>query len=228
MIMAGCVTPPPATRPAIVAPPRKPAQGARYSLRPGDTLYSIAHRFGVDWRDILDANPDLDPRRLEVGATVIIPGVSELPPEEPEQAAPPENPGHPGPIPAESRFIWPVRGRVIGRFGRPVPWRMGEPNRGVDIRAEPGATVVAAKSGRVNTFQDVPGYGKVVVLEHQDGTVTFYGHNARILVRHGTWVKQGEPIALAGASGLSGGTEVHFRIMRNGQFVDPVAYLQRD
>ena len=71
------------------------------------------------------------------------------------------------------------------------------------------------------------GYGKVVVLEHQDGTITFYGHNDRILARHGTWVKQGDPITIAGSSGLSRGTELHFRVMRNEQFVDPMTFLRK-
>jgi lipoprotein NlpD len=226
-----------------VKPP--PVQGTPYTVQTGDTLYSIAKRYGMDWRAIVDANPTINPSELCPGQVILIPGGGETtppptpppitppvtPPEEAPRPLPPppvaRNPGHPGPIPAEARFIWPVRGNVLSRFRQPMSWRMNELNYGIDIRATPGEAVVAAKSGLVNTFTKLYGYGKVVVLVHQDHTTTFYGHLGEILVTHGTWVKQGEIIGTAGSTGQSSGTELHFRVMQGDRFIDPMPQLMR-
>jgi murein DD-endopeptidase MepM/ murein hydrolase activator NlpD len=129
------------------------------------------------------------------------------------------NPGHSGPIPAEPRFVWPLRGAIAARFM--------QSGSGVDIRATAGETVVAAKSGRVNVFEKTPEYGKVIVLEQEDGSATYYGRLGEILVTHGTWVKQGEAIATVGPSSGAGGAELQFRVMENDQFVDPLRVLPR-
>jgi stage IV sporulation protein FA len=113
----------------------------------------------------------------------------------------------------------PLRGEILTRFM--------QSGSGVDIRARAGQTVVAAKRGRVNVFENAPEYGKVIVLEHQDGSATYYGRLGEILVTHGTWVKQGEAIATAGPSGGANGTELQFRVMENDQFVDPLRVLPR-
>jgi murein DD-endopeptidase MepM/ murein hydrolase activator NlpD len=129
------------------------------------------------------------------------------------------NPGHGGPIPAEADFIWPLRGEIVRRFM--------ESRSGVDIRATAGQTVVAAKSGRVNIFEKTPEYGKVIVLEQEDGSATYYGRLGEVLVTHGAWVRQGEPIATVAPSGGAGGAELQFRVMENDQFVDPLSVLPR-
>jgi murein DD-endopeptidase MepM/ murein hydrolase activator NlpD len=188
----------------------------------------------VDWHTILDANPGLDPLDLQPGQVILIPREPALVKVSPDRQPrvvqperPPRNPGYPGPLAAERTFAWPLRGTIIVRFGRTVSWRMGERNQGVDIRAKPGQVVSAAKSGRVSTFTDFPGYGRVIVLEHRDGTVTFYGHLDELLIDHGRWAKQGERIATAGSTGRSSGTELHFRVMRGSTLIDPVKHLPR-
>ena len=90
----------------------------------------------------------------------------------------------------------------------------------MDIRATAGQKVVAAKSGRVSIFEKAPEYGKVIVLEHEDGSATYYGRLDEILVTHGAWVRQGEAIATAAG-------ELQFRVMENDQFVDPLRVLPR-
>ena len=105
---------------------------------------------------------------------------------------------------------------------------MGVRNYGIDLEASPEQCVVAARSGKISVFEEVPGFGKVVLLEHTDGTVTFYGHLARVLAPHGRWIRQGEPLAVAGSTGdLARGTELHFRVMRNEKYVDPLQSLPR-
>jgi len=136
----------------------------------------------------------------------------------PPAATAARNPGQGVPIPAEPYFVWPLRGEIVARFK--------QRGSGVDIRATAGQTVVAAKSGRVNLFENAPEYGKVIVLEHQDGSATYYGRLGEVLVTNGAWVKQGEAIATAGSSG-GNGAELQFRVMENDQFVDPLRALPR-
>ena len=228
VMLAGCPSVPHPVSYAPVEPgyvARPVARGRLYTIQSGDTLYSVARRHGADWREIVEANPPLDPRDLQPGTVIVIPNGRE-PDTTSAPTVIPRNPGHSGPIPAERTYIWPVKGKILCRFGRSASWRMWVKNNGLDIRTRPGQVVRAAKSGHVSTFEALPGFGKVVTLEHTDGSLTFYGHNARILVTHGRWVKQGEPIAITGSSGgLSSGTELHFRILRGVKFVDPLRYL---
>ena len=221
------------------------APGKRYTIRKGDTLYRIAIASDSDWRDIVTANPGIDPGDLRPGDVIIIPerekalpaprALKVAPEPEPiagpaaeeERRVMPKSAGYEGPLRAERRFVWPLRGRVVARYGQSVSWRRWEKNRGVDIRAGAGQLIVAAKSGRVSVFEHVPGYGRSVVLDHTDGTTTFYGHVDEVLVPHGRWVRQGEGLASAGSSAQSNGAGVHFRILRGERFIDPLSVLPR-
>ena len=226
--LPGCQPQPPPYRPPVVIPPPPPkVEGERYTIQQGETLYSIAKAYGADWRDIVRANR-LNPADLPVGQEIIIPnstgpapvGVVSPPPK------PEFNSGHPGPIAAESDFLWPVEGELIGKFRQRAPWRRGETNQGIDVRAPEGTAVVAARSGRVNSFSRFPGYGRSVMLEHQDGSITFYGYLGEVLCSHGTWVRQGEVIGSVGQTGLSSGAQLHFRIWQGGKFVNPAGVLK--
>ena len=79
----------------------------------------------------------------------------------------------------------------------------------------------------MNTFEEVPGYGRTVLLEHRDGTNTFYGNLDEVLVPHGRWIKQGETLAAAGSSAKSNGTQLHFRVLRGEEFINPMSVLPR-
>ena len=201
----------------------------RFDPRMLARIKRIARENGVDWRDIVEANSWIDPLDLPVGQSILIPGVAApVAPGESDTASGDSraiHPGYDGPIAAEREYVWPLRGTVAAHYGKSVPWRMWTTNRGIDIRAQSDRSVVAAKSGRVNTFASVPGFGRAVVLEHTDGATTFYGHLDRILVKHGRWVKRGEEIGLAGSSGATSGTALHFRILRGGAAVNPLLYL---
>lgn len=247
-LLTGC--PPPRTRvgqrPLVITPeePQQTKQRTLHIIQRGDTLYSLAGKYGCEWQKILSANPTIKPENLEPGQVIIIPVAKPKPvaPQEPridqpsvskETPTPKEpkplsrRPGHAGPLPAEKNFVWPLRGPILARFGRAVPWRKNARNHGIDIKAGRGQAVVAAKSGKVYTCEDVGIFGRVMVLEHRDGTVTLYGHLQDILIEHGTWAKQGERIATAGSSGWASGTELHFQIMRNSSYVDPLRLLPK-
>ncbi|MEG3438730.1 LysM peptidoglycan-binding domain-containing M23 family metallopeptidase [Pannus brasiliensis CCIBt3594] len=122
-------------------------------------------------------------------------------------------------------YIWPTRGVLTSGFG----WRWGRPHRGIDIAGPVGTPVVAAASGEVvSAGWNSGGYGNLVKLRHADGSITFYAHNSRLLVRRGETVDQGQPIAEMGSTGFSTGPHLHFEVHPDGKgAVNPIAFLPR-
>ena len=96
---------------------------------------------------------------------------------------------------------------------------------GIDIAIPEGTYIRAAAGGRVLEAADDPVYGFFVLLDHGGGYQTLYGHAAELLVRPGDLVEVGEVIALSGSTGQSTAPHLHFELLRDGQPVDPLAYL---
>ena len=123
-----------------------------------------------------------------------------------------------------SGFRWPVQGRVVNRFGEKVGSRR---NDGLNISVPRGTPVKAAENGVVIYAGDgLKEFGNTVLIKHDDGLVTVYGHAETLEVQKGTKVKRGQEIA---KSGMSGDTDVpllHFEVRKNSSPVDPSKYLQ--
>jgi murein DD-endopeptidase MepM/ murein hydrolase activator NlpD len=99
---------------------------------------------------------------------------------------------------------------------------------GVDFAGEEGAQVVAVATGVVTWAGDHMGYGNLVEINHGNGYVTRYGHNSRVLVKAGDTVQKGQPLALVGSTGHSTGPHVHFEVLRDGNPVDPMAFINEN
>ena len=128
-------------------------------------------------------------------------------------------------IPAErdidvSGYVHPVPGAVTSNYGyRP---RFGRVHRGIDLRLSVGDTVVAAFDGVVRlTKFERRGYGYYVVVRHDNGMETVYGHLSRFLVKPDQRVRAGEPIALGGNTGRSTGPHLHFETRFMGLAINP-------
>jgi murein DD-endopeptidase MepM/ murein hydrolase activator NlpD len=118
-----------------------------------------------------------------------------------------------------------VRGQVISTFGTKGG---GLVNDGINIAAPRGAPVRAAADGTViYAGNEVRGFGNLVLIRHEGGWVTAYGHAERVLVRQGQAVRAGEQIAVVGSSGAVSTPQLHFQVRRDGRPVDPVAHLDR-
>ena len=123
-------------------------------------------------------------------------------------------------------YIWPVEGRVSSHFG-PRNISGGSKNhKGVDIACPTGSEIVAARAGTVIWSGWNGGYGYLIKIEHEDGSVTYYGHNSQLIAQEGDWVEQGDLIALSGSTGQSTGPHCHFEIRIDGTAVDPEDYLE--
>ncbi|GMW00343.1 MAG: hypothetical protein AMXMBFR84_14810 [Candidatus Hydrogenedentota bacterium] len=118
-------------------------------------------------------------------------------------------------------------GRLTSGFGmRKDPFN-GRPemHEGVDIAAKAGTSIYPYQAGTVKFSGWNPGHGKVVIVEHENGLETVYGHNSKNLVTAGQVVTAETPIGEVGSTGRSTGPHLHFEVRKNGKAVDPTPYL---
>jgi murein DD-endopeptidase MepM/ murein hydrolase activator NlpD len=115
--------------------------------------------------------------------------------------------------------------RISSRFARsrlhPI-LRIRRPHLGVDYAAPTGTPVHAAADGVVILAGWLGGYGRTVRIRHANGYETLYGHLARIAVKRGQRVGQGDRVGTVGATGLATGPHLDYRMVRNRTFVDPL------
>lgn len=191
--------------------------GVLYQVQPGDTLADIAAVFAIDPESIIAFDPNglSSAKELREGMLLLLP----------EAVLPSPPPAEP-PAGAPGGYVWPWYGEVTSFYGEPRG--NGYYHPGIDIAGLGyyGYPVVAAASGRVRlvAYQDW-GLGHHVVIEHEDGSQTIYGHMSSIYVQEGQEVRQGEAIGALGCTGYSTGTHLHFELWKDGQPVDPLAYL---
>lgn len=118
-------------------------------------------------------------------------------------------------------FIRPCPGILTSNYG----WRSGEFHSGVDLAASTGTPVVAAKSGTVVYSGWKGSLGYCVIIDHGNGVQTVYGHNSRLIASVGSYVSQGQTIALMGSTGRSTGPHCHFEVRINGTSQNPWNYI---
>jgi lipoprotein NlpD len=115
-------------------------------------------------------------------------------------------------------WLWPVDGKVIGRFG-------AAGGKGIDIAGPRNTPVRAVASGKVvYSGSGLRGYGRLLIVKHAGEFLSAYAHNETILVKEGDMVTAGQKIALMGDSD-SDRVELHFEIRRYGKPLDPLTYL---
>ena len=126
-----------------------------------------------------------------------------------------------------STYSHPITGRVTSRYGyRP---RFRRVHKGIDLSLHVGDTVRAAFDGKVRlTKFERKGYGYYVVVRHDNGMETVYGHLSRFLVKPDQRVKAGEPIALGGNTGRSTGPHLHFETRYMGLAINPEFIIDFD
>jgi lipoprotein NlpD len=144
-------------------------------------------------------------------------------------AAPPAPKPEPAPKPAAAppadpkdaeaiEFIWPARGKLLAGFNEPA-------SKGLDIGGKPGDPVVAAAAGRVIYIgTGIRGYGKLIVIKHDNNFNSVYAHNREILVKQDQQVTRGQKIAELGDTDADA-PKLHFEIRKSGKPVDPARYL---
>lgn len=172
---AGCATAAPqydGIRPQAIPQ----ANGTHYLVQPGETLWGIAHDFGLDLNTLSMLNRLSDPTQLKPGQRLFLPTP-----------------------PPTRNFLWPARGAMTPdqrSSVRPL-------NGGLEIHAPEGSFVRASRTGRVAVAaREVSGLGKTVILDHGDGYVTVYAGLIQLLVVPGAEISQGNPVGRLGRAPL--------------------------
>jgi len=195
---------PPGSRPAF------------HTVRSGETLYSIARRYGLSVKQLAAWN------KLGDGTLIYVNQRLRLAP--PGSAA--SSPGAPQPAAeAPPRWQWPVSGEVLSRYGESPLTASG-----IQIGGRAGDPVRAAAAGQVvYSGSGLVGYGELLIIKHSDNWLTAYGYNQVRLVAEGERVAAGQQIARMGEGPLPGGSKrramLHFEIRRIGQPLDPLTML---
>ena len=224
-----------AQRPAVTT--------GQYVVRRGDTLFSIAFRYGWDWKALAARNKIDPPFTIVPGQTIRFDGRAGTVPSGgttttvvsssagtkttviKRPATTSKATVAPAPLPAgpaPKGWGWPSDGILIGKFSS-----NGSLNKGIDIAGDLGQPVLAASDGSVvYAGSGLRGYGELVIIKHSDTYVSAYGHNRRLLVREGQQVKVGQTIAEMGSTGTDR-VKLHFEIRRQGKPVDPLQFLPR-
>ena len=136
------------------------------------------------------------------------------------QVAPPVAQPEPTPRGTETEdvtWIWPSKGKILSAFS--------EASKGIDIAGKKGAPVLAAAPGRVvYAGAGLRGYGKLVIIKHNDTWLSAYAHNESLAVKEQQDVKRGQKIAEMGSSDTDQ-VKLHFEVRRQGKPVDPAKLL---
>lgn len=240
---------------------------AVHQVAKGDTLFSIAWRYGKDYRDLAHYNRIAAPYTIYPGQTIrltapsgttavagstsalpatqppvtrttpktttartpppvttpprVLPPVNTTSRSETKATSPPPRTRQPLVLGAP-QWQWPVQGRVIATFQGSTGL-----NKGIDIAGNMGQPVLAAAAGQVvYAGTGLRGYGKLLIIKHNETFLSAYAHNDNLLVQEGGMVKAGQKIADMGSSGTDR-VKLHFEIRRNGTPVDPLKYLPK-
>ncbi|GAG74560.1 unnamed protein product, partial [marine sediment metagenome] len=178
-----------------------------YYVKKGESLWSISREYNVKLEAIIAANSIADASKISTGQQLRIPNV-------------------PGARLSMCNFIWPVRGRITSPYGMRVISGRKDFHAGIDIGGPTGTNIVAAESGRVSYAGYMRGFGNVIILSHDGGYSTVYGHNSVNLVKKGQYVKKGSVIGKVGRTGNATGSHLHFEIRSGGKPVNPLSYLK--
>ena len=193
-------------------------KSTRYTIKKGDTIWRIAHNHGVLPDEIIKINNIKNVGNIKPGQQLIIPTGATVSTVAPVRSASTYTKK------LNESFKWPIRGKILYGFDK---WIDGYKNKGIDIQAVNGQAVKASKSGVVALISETPdGWGKVVVLQHDDGSYTWYAYNSRILVKKGDYILQGKTISTAGSTGRAKQDKLHFKIFLRGVPVDPISHLR--
>ncbi|HHJ19815.1 MAG TPA: LysM peptidoglycan-binding domain-containing protein [Gammaproteobacteria bacterium] len=216
---------------------------SQYKVHYGDTLESIAWRYGLNYQEVAAWNRLKPPYHLVPGQRIALnPPVGYKPPRAPAvrrankrtsrrpqpvvirspvkkiPVAPPKTVVAP-PVPPASpeTWLWPIKGKVVRHFS--------PGDRGIDILGQFGGPVVAVAQGKVVYSGDaLKGYGQLIIIKHSDALLSAYAHNRLRLVTQGMLVNRGQKIAEIGRA-QNGQPLLHFEIREGGMPVNPLNFL---
>ena len=201
-----------------------------HTVSKGDTLFSIAWRYGYDYKAVAAWNRIKPPYVIYPGQVINLKPAerrraTQPPPVARKQDRPPEKPQAKRKAAATTpatgmRWRWPVRGKLLDPSSPTA-------QKGISISGRTGQKIVAAAPGEVvYSGSGLRGYGKLIIIKHNDTYLSAYAYNRELKVREGEMVKAGQQISTMGLDG-KGAPVLHFEIRKNGKPIDPLRQLPR-
>ena len=192
---------------------------ATYTVKRGDTLYSIAYRHGLDYREVARWNGIGRDYTIRPGQVLRLNTNSRVAAAASRPAGQP--PKSSTVAPARIPWQWPVDGGTAKLTQRP------NGGHGLTITGRVGQEVRAASSGRVVYLgSGLLGYGQLLIIKHNDAYLSAYGHTQSVAVKEGDAVAIGQRIATMGA-GPQGLPMLYFEIRSNGTPGNPLLLLPK-
>lgn len=174
-----------------------------YKVRRGETLYEIAWRYGLDYRDVASFNHINPPYAIYPAQLIYLSRTAESPIKKSDET-----------ITFKGHWMLPAEGPIVSQFSAT--------HRGVNISGHLGDPIVAARAGTVvYSGSGLRGYGNLIILKHDALYLSAYAHNRLNLVKEGDEVMQGQKIAEMGEMGTHQAL-LHFELRRAGQPINPV------
>lgn len=221
--------------PVINAWHQSKANHSFYRVQPGDTIYSIAWMFGLDYRALAEANHLQAPYTISPDQRLAM--VNTPPREQPTASAQKKSRFYGSLFPFVTvkenvapktttvtpmmNWVWPTRGRLIERFSPNMA-----NSQGIAIAGKTGQSIHAAAGGEVVYSGDgIRGYGNLIIIKHNSHYLSAYAFNQQNLVSVGNIVQTGNVIARMGKND-AGQTLLYFEIRKNGAPVNPLRYVQ--
>ena len=194
----------------IAAPKSSSRKGQKvHVVQSGETLYSIAWAAGLDYQALARWNGIRSPYVIRPGQRLKMVSKSKKVTKNSVQTS------------SKSGWIWPVKGPILKRFSTKAG------NKGIDIGGESGRGIRAAADGKVvYAGSGLRGYGKLIIVKHDEVYLSAYAHNSKLLVTDGSAVVRGQQIALMGDTGTDR-VKLHFEIRQRGKPVNPLKYLPK-
>ena len=122
--------------------------------------------------------------------------------------------------------VKPVSGNITSRYGATESIR-SHAHSGIDICAPYGTDIVAAAKGTVTFAGNYGGYGNLIIITHENGIQSYYGHCSKLYANVGDEVEAGDLIAAVGATGFATGNHLHFEIRKDGKTINPQLYIYK-
>ncbi len=194
-----------------------------YQVQRGDTLFSVAWHYDLDFFDLAQVNHLSEPFRLHVGQALQIAPASKAQSANLRRSANHEKAKRVKSdatfrqqhgLSATIRWNWPVKSQVIADYAV-------SGNKGIDFTGKTGDAVTAAAAGKVvYSGSGLPGYGNLIIVRHTNQYLSAYAHNRNIFVKEGQMVKLGEKIADIGNTAANQ-VKLHFEIRKQGKPLNP-------
>ena len=201
-------------------PLEPPSRGIYHEVQKGETLWQISQSYHVSVDELIAVNKLPNPSRISPGQLLFIQTSA-------ARAFPALSAKPSGNIPPGApHFNWPIRGAVLAAFGEKTP--LGK-NKGINISAREGSPVLASAAGRVSfAGEKLKGFGKTIILEHNQQFQTVYAHNEELLVKPGDVVQQRQAIARVGQTGRVQKPTLHFEIRHRNRPLNPMEVLAQE